>query len=183
MTENSDSTTTNGRRRWLLGLGFVLTAGIAFAVGSGFSSTAIIAAGAPVVAPVTKTVTSTAPAKPAVTVTAAAPAPVTVTAAPVTAPPVTVTAPAAAPVTVTAQPAAPAAGQGPEDPKKDGTYLVGAQIAGGNWQCDNPSSLPYWSVSSETNELLDNGIESIATIVQGYKAELDGCNSVWTKVG
>lgn len=183
MTEDSNNRMTSGSKRWLLGLGFVVTAGIAFAVGSGFSSTATIAASAPVAAPVTKTVTSAVPAKPAITVTASAAAPVTVTAPPVTVAPVTVTAAPPAPITVTAQPAAPAVGKGPEDPKKDGTYLVGAQIAGGNWQCDNPSSLPYWSVSSETNELLDNGIESIATIVQGYKAELDGCNSVWTKVG
>jgi hypothetical protein len=159
----------------IAGVGATLLIGVLIGKAGGSSTAA--AAPTPVPVTITKTVQA-APVTvqaPPVTVQAAAPAPVTVT----------VTAPPPAPETVTAAaaaPAAPAAGKAPGDPKKNGNYLIGSQIEGGTWQCDNPSSLPYWSVKSETNELLDNGIESIATIQEGFKAELSGCNSVWTKV-
>ena len=150
----------------IAGVGATLLIGVLIGKAGGGSA----AAAAPTPEPVTVTKTVQAPP---VTVQAPAPAPLTVTAPP------------PAPVTVTAAPAppaAPAAGKAPGDPKKNGNYLIGSQLEGGTWQCDNPSSMPYWSVKSETNELLDNGIESIATIQEGFKAELSGCNSIWTKV-
>lgn len=148
----------------IIGIGSLVLVGGFLALGaaqSGSSTAAAPAAAAP--AAVTE-----AP----VTITEAAPAPVTVT----------VTAPAPAPVTVTAAPAAPAAGKAPGEAKRNGNYLIGSQIEMGTWQCDAPSAMPYWSVKSESNDLLDNGIESIATIAEGFKAELSGCDSVWTKV-
>lgn len=108
----------------------------------------------------------------------------TVTAPP--AAPVTVTAPAAPPVTVTvtAAPAAPAASADPAGPKDNGKFLVGSQVSSGTWQCDKGDELPYWSVNAKDNSIIDNGLDTIAVVVDnGYMLTLGGCQTLWKKVG
>ena len=157
----------------------VLAVVVSAAIGNsaGVASAEAAAAAVPAVTVVqTSTVTKTpAPVTKTQTVTE------TVTPAPVT---VTETAPPPAPVTVTAPAPAPAASADPGGAKKNGKYLIGSQVSGGTWQCDNPGSLPYWSVNAQDNEIIDNGIDSIAIVPDsGYTLELDGCNSLWNKVG
>lgn len=121
--------------------------------------------------------TATAPTAPA-TVTVTAP-PATKT---VTAPPVTVTAPPPAPVTVTAEANTPTTD--PAGPKKDGSYLVGVEIATGNWKCEKPADMTFWTVHDKSNDIVDNGFSSVATITdEGFSAEFSRCGGSWVKVG
>jgi hypothetical protein len=117
-----------------------------------------------------------------------APTTVTVTAPPSTvistapAVTVTVTAPPPAPVTVTAQADAPT--EDPAGPKDDGSYLVGAEIAVGNWKCEKSGDTTFWTVHTASNDIVDNGFSSVATITdEGFSAELSRCGGSWTKVG
>jgi len=155
------------RRTIIIGgiVGAVLViGGIAAATGSKGSATAAASA-----APTT------------VTVTAPAPAPKTVT---VTAPPVTVQAPAPAPVTVTVTAQPNAATSDPGGPKKDGKYLIGSQLTPGTWQCDKPGSFPFWTVHDQADDIVNNGLDTIAIVTdEGYTVDLDGCASTWVKVG
>ena len=155
--------------------GIIIAGGIAAAVvliGIGAAANGGSKSEASAPTEITKTVTVTAPAAPPKTVT-------------VTAPPVTVTAPAPAPVTVTAQPAAPAApaaSADPAGPKKNGDYLIGAQIATGNWQCADGGNEPSWSTYDASHSLVDIDISTIATVADdAYSVTLKRCSGVWTK--
>ena len=35
----------------------------------------------------------------------------------------------------------------------------------GSWQCDKSGALPYWSVNAQDNSIVDNGLDSIAIVV------------------
>jgi hypothetical protein len=124
-------------------------------------STASAAAGATTT--VTATSTKTADAKPAATVT-------------VTGPAVTVTAAAA--------PAAPAAPAG----IKDGSYMVGTEIALGTWKSSGGGSLCYADTTDQAGNILEqevgaSGANVIIRIKAGaYTFKSSGCGT-WTKVG
>jgi len=173
-------------RKWMWIAGAVVGAVALISVGSASGKASVQQAAAP--APVT--VTAAAP--PAITVTAEAPAPVTVTAAaPPAADPVTVTAAAPPAVTVTAPaaPAAPAsaASADPSGPKRNGSYIIGSQIAPGNWQCTTPGSGSLgasWTTYNSSHALMDIDLTSIAAISDSaYSVTFDFCASTWTLVG
>jgi hypothetical protein len=116
-------------------------------------------------APVTETVTETATE----TVTAPPPAPVTET------------------VTVTESANAPTSD--PAGPKRNGTYLVGSQIASGQWQCPSADSigLIYFETDDSAGEIIDNDVHESSLIAfvgsDAYSVEFSGCGESWTKVG
>lgn len=147
----------------------VLFGGIAAGCGSpAQSASAVTVSAAPVTSRVKQTVT--------VTTTAPAPAPVTVTAPP--------PAPATVTATVTAAAAAPAASADPGGAKANGKFLVGSQVSSGTWQCDKAGDMPYWSVNGQDNSIIDNGLDTIAIVSDsGYTLTLQGCSSLWNKVG
>jgi len=150
----------------------VLFGGVAAGCGSpAQTASAVTVSAAPVTSTVKQTVT--------VTTTAPAPAPVTVTAPP--------PAPATVTATVTAAPAAPAAPAASADPggaKANGKFLVGSQVSSGTWQCDKAGDLPYWSVNAQDNSIIDNGLDTIAIVSEsGYTLTLQGCSTLWNKVG
>ena len=159
------------------GVGAALALIVGVAIGS--ASKGSTAEAATPVAPVTVSVTQTKTAAP-VTKTAPAPAPVTVTE----------TAPPPAPVTETvtetaaAPAAAPAAGGDAATPKGNGDYLVGSQIAPGNWQCADAGSYVSWTTYDAGHEVLDIDLSAIGTIGQSaYSVSFHGCDGEWTKVG
>ncbi|HEY5784120.1 MAG TPA: hypothetical protein VIT65_05035 [Microlunatus sp.] len=151
--------------------GILLIGGIA-AASKGGSSAATAAPAAPV------TVTVTAPPPAPVTVTAPAPAPVTLPAPP------------AVTVTVTAEPAAPAPAEAPaandeaSSPKDDGTYIVGSEIAPGNWKCseEKAGGLMWWETKDEAGEVNDLGTAGLAHVSDDdFSVWLDDCAVSWTK--
>lgn len=151
--------------------GILLIGGIA-AASKGGSSAATAAPAAPV------TVTVTAPPPAPVTVTAPAPAPVTLPAPPAVT--VTVTAEPAAPA-----PEAPAANDEASSPKDDGTYIVGSEIAPGNWKCSEQKSggLMWWETKDSAGEVNDLGTDGLAHVGGGdFSVWLDDCAVSWTKV-
>jgi hypothetical protein len=158
-------------RRSILVMGGIAAAVIFGGIAAGCGSPAQTASAVTVSAvPVTSTVKQTV----TVTTTAPAPAPLTVTAPP----------PAPVTVTVTAAPAAPAASADPGGAKANGKFLVGSQVSSGTWQCDKAGDLPYWSVNAQDNSIIDNGLDTIAIVSDsGYTLTLQGCSSVWNKVG
>lgn len=162
-------------RRSILIMGGIAAAVVFGGVAAGCGSPAQTASAVTVsAAPVTTTVKQTV----TVITTAPAPAPVTVT---VTAPPL---APVTATATVTAAPAAPAASADPAGAKANGKFLVGSQVSSGTWQCDKAGDLPYWSVNAQDNSIIDNGLDTIAIVSDsGYTLTLQGCSTLWNKVG
>jgi hypothetical protein len=148
-------------------------------IGKAGGSTATAATPTPGPAPVTITEKADAPAP--ITVTAPVPAQATVT----------VTEKAEAPAAAPAAPA-PAAAKGPGDPHKNGKFLLGSQIDSGTWQCDesetigsgsNQIDMAYWEVTSETNDIVNNGNDTIAVVGdEGHTVTLKGCKTNWVKV-
>lgn len=102
---------------------------------------------------------------------------------------VTAKPPAPRTVTETAEPDEPSTD--PNGPKANGKYLIGSQVSGGTWQCAEAETIggdnletAYWSVNAKDNEIIDNGIDTIAIVDgSGYTLELNGCATTWTKVG
>jgi hypothetical protein len=69
-------------------------------------------------------------------------------------------------------------------PFEDGTYLVGTDIAPGNYKCSKPDSLVYWEIKDFDNEIMELDLSAVARVsTDGYTAELGGCLGQWAKVG
>lgn len=71
----------------------------------------------------------------------------------------------------------------------DGTYLVGSQVKPGTYQASNsnPSSasdLCYWEKSTETGDLIDNGVNNGIMHIDSsdFSIRVDGCG-LWSPVG
>lgn len=94
----------------------------------------------------------------------------------VTPPPVT--------VAVTVTPAVAAANADPAGPKANGNYLVGKNIAPGNWQCSSGDDSTFWRISDQSAKTINNGFSTIAAVTEGaFTADLLDCKGTWSKVG
>ncbi len=162
------------KRRWFLPL---LVGVLALLVGIGIGGAG---KGAPI-----------SGSSPLSTVTASAPSPGGGATATVTQPGPTVTQPGPT-VTVTASaappPADPAANADPSGPKDNNQYLVGKEIAAGNWRCTKGTNL-YWKTSTQGGDIVDNGLHVgsgsvIANIrASAYTVDLERCDGTWAKIG
>lgn len=120
-----------------------------------------------------------------VTVTAAAP-PARTVLAPTTVPgpTTTVTATSTLAVTATATAAAAPAGGGGSGPFSDGTYLVGAEVAVGNYKCNAADSSTRWIIEDSAGETVDIDFSSVARVPSdGYTVQFKACSGQWEKVG
>jgi hypothetical protein len=56
----------------------------------------------------------------------------------------------------------------PAGPKRNGTYLAN-QIAAGTWQCGQAASdFVYWVMYDETGDIINNGLDTVALLTQGF---------------
>ena len=78
------------------------------------------------------------------------------------------------------KPALPAAQQ--QAPKRDGTYIVGLNMAPGRWRSNGQGNRCYWEKSSAANEIIDNHLGVASVIVEiaptDFQFEAKGCG-IW----
>lgn len=118
------------------------------------------------------TVTTTAPAPPARTVLS-----------PTTVPGPTTTVTATTTLAVTAPAVAPA-GRGGAGPFADGTYLVGSEVAAGNYKCNAADGDTRWIIEDPAGETLDIDFSSVARVpANGYTVQFKACSGQWERVG
>jgi hypothetical protein len=71
--------------------------------------------------------------------------------------------------------------------KKPGTYLIGSQIAPGNWRSLGNGDGCYWKVSDNQGEIVNNYFGSAGTIMyippSGYLVELEKKCGNWQYLG
>lgn len=128
-----------------------------------------------------------AAAPPTVTVTAAAP-PARTVMSPTTVPGPTTTVTATTTLAVTATAAAPpaggAGGGGGAGPFADGTYLVGSEVAAGNYKCNAADGDTRWIIEDSAGETLDIDFSSVARVpANGYTVQFKACSGQWERVG
>lgn len=77
-----------------------------------------------------------------------------------------------------------AGGSGPTGPFSDGTYLVGTDVASGNYKCSNASDDTRWIIEDSAGETLDIDFSSVSRVpANGYTVQFKECGGQWERVG
>ena len=71
--------------------------------------------------------------------------------------------------------------------KKPGTYLIGSEIAPGNWRSMGSGDGCYWKVSDNRGEIVNNYFGAAGTIMyipaSGYVVQMESACGNWTYLG
>lgn len=74
--------------------------------------------------------------------------------------------------------------EAPIGPFTDGTYLIGTEIATGNYKCSVNSDSVRYIIKDQTGEATQIDFTSIASVpASGYVVQFEECSGEWTFVG
>ena len=66
----------------------------------------------------------------------------------------------------------------------DGTYLVGSEIAPGNYKCSDGDDSTFFSAETKDGDIVENGFTTVAIVpAEAFTIQFSRCAGDWKKVG